>query len=44
MLTAADRKIQSEENKKKAMEELFRTLLGNLMTGRIRVAQLEVGA
>ena len=42
MLTAVDRRIEAQENKKKALEELFKTLLNNLTTGKIRVNQLEV--
>ncbi len=37
ILTAADRKIAAEEGRKAALEEVFRSLLGELMTGRIRV-------
>lgn len=37
ILTAIDAKIEAEENKKKALEELFKTLLHNLMTAKIRV-------
>lgn len=37
ILSAVDEKIQAEENKKKVLENLFKTLLNNLMTGRIRV-------
>ncbi len=42
MLSAIDAKIEAEENKKKALEDLFKTLLHNLMTARIRVNNLEV--
>jgi len=42
ILSAIDEKIEAEENKKKALEELFKTLLHNLMTAKIRVNQLEV--
>ncbi len=42
MLSAIDEKIEAEENKKKALEDLFKTLLHNLMTARIRVNNLEV--
>ncbi len=41
-LYALDRKIQVEESKKKALEALFKTMLSNLMTGRMRVNNLEV--
>jgi type I restriction enzyme S subunit len=44
MLSAIDEKIEAEENKKKALEDLFKTLLHNLMTAKIRVNNLEVGA
>lgn len=37
ILIGVDKKIEVEENKKKALGELFKTLLSNLMTGRIRV-------
>ena len=40
MLSAIDEKIEAEENKKKALEDLFNTLLHNLMTARIRVNHL----
>jgi type I restriction enzyme S subunit len=42
ILSAVDEKIKAEENKKKALEDLFKTLLHNLMTAKIRVNQLEV--
>jgi len=42
ILSAIDAKIEAEENKKKALEELFKSLLHNLMTARIRVNQSEV--
>jgi len=42
ILSAIDAKIEAEENKKKALEELFKSLLHNLMTARIRVNKLEV--
>ena len=42
ILSAIDAKIEAEENKKKALEELFKTLLDNLMTAKIRVNHLEV--
>jgi len=43
MLSAIDEKFEAEENKKKALEDLFKTLLHNLMTAKIRVNSLEVG-
>ncbi len=42
ILSAIDQKIQAEENKKKALEDLFKTLLNDLMTAKIRVNNLEV--
>jgi type I restriction enzyme S subunit len=42
ILSAVDEKIEAEENKKKSLEDLFKTLLNNLMTGKIRVNNLEV--
>lgn len=42
ILSAVDRKIEAEEGKKKALEELFKTLLNNLMTGKIRVNNLDM--
>lgn len=41
-LFAIDQKIETEQIRKKALEELFRTLLHSLMTGKIRVTHLEV--
>jgi type I restriction enzyme S subunit len=43
IISSVDEKIEVEENKKKALEDLFKTLLNKLMTGRIRVPNLEVG-
>lgn len=40
-LSTVDKKIEAEENKKKALDELFKSLLRNLMTGKIRVNHLE---
>lgn len=37
MLTTVDRKIETEQARKTALEALFKTLLANLMTGKIRV-------
>jgi len=34
---AVDRKIEAEENRKAALEALFKTLLHHLMTGKVRV-------
>jgi len=35
---SVDMKIQLEENRRTALEQLFKTLLNNLMTGKIRVS------
>lgn len=43
ILSTIDKKIEAEENKKKALEELFKSMLHNLMTGKIRVKDLGVG-
>ena len=37
-----DKKIEAEENKKKALDEVFKSLLHNFMTGKIRVNHLGV--
>jgi type I restriction enzyme S subunit len=37
ILTTIDQKIQAEEKKKTALQKLFKTLLQQLMTGKIRV-------
>ena len=42
ILSTADKKIEAEENKKKALDELFKSLLHNLMTAKIRVNHLEM--
>lgn len=42
ILSTVDKKIETEENKKKALDELFKSLLRNLMTAKIRVNHLEV--
>lgn len=42
MLSSVDEKIQLEEDKKKALDDLFKTLLNDLMTAKIRVNDLEV--
>ena len=41
ILISLDNKIKAEENKKSALETLFKTLLYNLMTGKIRVSNVE---
>lgn len=43
VLSAVDRKIDMLQNKKKALDQLFKTLLNDLMTARIRVKDLDVG-
>jgi len=40
ILQAVDQKIQAAERRKQALEELFKTLLSHLMTGKIRVNHL----
>ncbi len=42
ILSNIDAKIEAEENKKQALESLFKTLLSLLMTGKIRVKDLDV--
>jgi len=42
ILSAVDEKIEKEENKKKALEELFKSMLYNLMSAKIRVKDLVV--
>ena len=42
ILSTVDKKIEAEENKKKALDELFKSLLHNLMTGKVRVNHLEM--
>jgi type I restriction enzyme S subunit len=42
ILSTVDKKIEAEENKKKALDELFKSLLRNLMTGKIRVNHMEM--
>lgn len=44
ILSAVDEKIEKEENKKKALDDLFKTLLHDLMTAKLRVNHLEVEA
>lgn len=43
ILSAIDEKIEAEEAKKKVLEDLFRSLLSNLMSGKIRVKDLVIG-
>jgi type I restriction enzyme S subunit len=42
ILSTVDEKIEKAENKKKALEALFKTLLHDLMTAKFRVNHLEV--
>lgn len=42
MLQKVDNKIQTEINMQKALDDLFNTLLNNLMTAKLRVNHLEV--
>jgi type I restriction enzyme S subunit len=42
ILSGIDKKIEAEENKKQALESLFKTLLSLLMTGKMRVKDLDV--
>jgi type I restriction enzyme S subunit len=44
VLDAIDRKIELHRNKRALLDELFKTLLHKLMTGEIRVADLDVSA
>jgi len=44
IISAVDNKIEAEENKAKALDALFKTLLENLMTGKLRVNALEVSS
>ena len=42
ILSAIDEKIEAEENVKKALDDLFNTLLHDLMTAKIRVNHLDM--
>lgn len=42
VLTVIDQKIEAEESKKRALEDLFRSMLHNLMTAKIRVNNLAI--
>lgn len=44
ILEAIDRKIELHRKKKRVLEELFKALLHKLMTGEIRVADLDLSA
>jgi len=41
MVSAVDNKIESEENRKAALQTLFKTMLHLLMTGKVRVKEME---
>jgi type I restriction enzyme S subunit len=43
ILQRVDRKIEAEESRKRALEGLFKSLLHHLMTGMVRVKDLQVG-
>lgn len=43
ILRTVDRRIEAEENRKRALEALFKTLLHHLMTGKVRVKDLAAG-
>jgi type I restriction enzyme S subunit len=42
-LTAVDRKVDAEEKRKLILQQLFKTMLNKLMTGEIRVKDLDLG-
>jgi len=42
VLSIIDLKIKKEENKKKTLQKLFKSILHNLMTAKIRVNNLEI--
>lgn len=42
ILSTVDHKIEAEENRKAALQELFKSMLHQLMTGELRVTDLEV--
>ena len=44
ILRAVDRRIEAEENRKRALEELFKSLLHHLMTGKVRVKDIAATA
>ncbi|MDD2471706.1 MAG: restriction endonuclease subunit S [Dehalococcoidales bacterium] len=41
ILSTIDKKIEAEENRKNALQSLFKTMLHHLMTGKVRVKDLE---
>jgi len=44
MLTSVDKKIEAEEKRKESLKALFKTMLNQLMTGKVRVKELEAMA
>lgn len=44
MLSRVDTKIEAEEKRKASLQTLFKTMLSHLMTGKVRVKDLEVAA
>jgi len=42
ILSTVDKKIEVEENRKRLLQELFKTMLHKLMTGQIRVKDLDL--
>lgn len=42
VLSVTDKKVAAEENRKRSLEILFKTLLHNLMTGKLRVHDLDL--
>jgi type I restriction enzyme S subunit len=44
MLSSVDKKTETEENRKAALQTLFKTMLDQLMTGKTRVKDLETTA
>ncbi len=43
ILQYIDRKIESEQNRQSALQQLFKTMLSKLITGEIRVKDLDLG-
>jgi len=41
ILSAIDQKIEAEENKKRALEDLFKSMLNNLMTAKVRISNVD---
>ena len=44
ILLSADRQLEAAENRKAALQALFKTILNQLMTGKMRVKDLEAMA